>query len=169
MFKTTSIAWRDRIAARPVFDHLLPIGALAFWFFALAGVVPSDANARAYIYAGTATVSGLAMAASTFACSMTYQSSNVLMAHAREMFSKPLKRNWISVIRSNLLTSIAPLAALAVDGNSRSWGMAIAIYSVALLIARFNRALFWLQYTLFMQDVTVQIPKKIDVPMRSDL
>ncbi|WP_219816788.1 hypothetical protein, partial [Arthrobacter sp. 9E06] len=67
-----------------------------------------------------ATISGLAMAASTFVCAMTYQSGNILMAKVVQVQSRALRRNWVSIISSTLVTAVLPLAALAIDRTLNS-------------------------------------------------
>lgn len=156
-------------ARAPLVDHVLPLLGVALWIAVPQSYYPADETTRRSIYTLIATVSGLAMAATTFACSMTYQSANILMTRVRDLFSVPLKRNWVTIIRSNLMTALIPILALALDGVSAPWAVCIAMYAVLLLIARFLRALYWLQYTLFMQNLSVQVPDRIVVEAREDL
>ena len=109
------------------------------------------------------------MAASTFVCTMTYQSGNILMAKVVQVHSEALRRNWVSIIGSTLITAVLPLAALAIDQNLSGVASSITVYSLALLMTRFGRALFWMQYTLFMQDRSFQVPQKVQVALRADL
>lgn len=100
---------------------------------------------------------------------MTYQSGNILMAKVVQVHSSALRRNWMSVISSNLITAVIPLIALAIDHSNSGIASAATVYSLALLMTRFGRALWWMQYTLFLQDRSFQIPQKTKVNLRADL
>lgn len=160
---------KDFLAGHPSVDHAPAIATVLVWIFWVAELVVVPEASRPTIYAGVATISGLAMAASTFVCAMTYQSGNILMAKVVQVHSRALRRNWMSIISSTLVTAVLPLAALAIDRNLNSIASAITVYSLALLVARFGRALWWMQYTLFMQDQAFQIPQKTKVSLRADL
>jgi hypothetical protein len=160
---------KDFLAAHPLVDQLVATLAVLAWVFILADLVTVPEASRPTIYAGVATISGLAMAASTFVCSMTYQSGNILMAKVVQVHSVALRRNWVSIISSNLLTAVAPLVALAVDRSHSSIASAVTVYSLALLMTRFGRAIWWMQYTLFLQDRSFQIPPPTNVSIRADL
>jgi hypothetical protein len=165
----TEASIKDFIAAHPVVDHAAALAALLVWVFYVADLVVVPEASRPTIYAGVATISGLAMAASTFVCSMTYQSGNILMAKVVQVHSQALRRNWMSIISSALVTAVAPLVALAIDRTHSSVASAVTVYSLALLMTRFGRALWWMQYTLFMQDRSFDIPKETKVGVRADL
>ncbi|KRE72618.1 hypothetical protein [Arthrobacter sp. Soil762] len=156
-------------ANAPMVDHVLPLAGVALWFFIAQSYFPADDATRRSIYTLIATVSGLAMAATTFACSMTYQSANILMTRVKDLFAVSLKRNWVTIIRSNLMTALIPVVAMAIDGLSAHWAAGGALYAVLLLVARFLRALYWLQYTLFMQSLAAQVPEKVVVQAREDI
>lgn len=156
-------------AKAPALDQLLPIVAVMLWLVLAQSYVPSDDATRRNIYTLIATVSGLAMAATTFACSMTYQSANILMTRVKDLFAASLKRNWVTIIRSNLVTALIPVGAMAIDGLSAQWASGLALYAVVLLVARFLRALYWLQYTLFMQNLSAQVREKVIVEARADV
>lgn len=161
--------FRDFLAAHPLVDQLVAAGAVFLWVVFAADLVVVPEGSRPTIYAGLATISGLAMAASTFICAMTYQSGNILMAKVVQVHSLALRRNWMSIITSNLITAVIPLVALAVDHSNSNIASAAAVYALALLMTRFGRALWWMQYTLFMQDRSFQIPQKTEVNLRADL
>jgi hypothetical protein len=158
----------DKVAAHPIYDHVFPVLAVAVWVI-LAQWVPPQESARQWIYGSVATVSGLALAASTFACTMTYQSSNILMTQVRKMFTKELRRNWMAILRSALLTALLPLIALAIDSTNSAAATGVTLYAVFLLIARFLRSIFWLSYTLFMSETSESIPERREVSLRSGL
>lgn len=160
---------RDFLAEHPLVDQLVAVAAVLVWVFFVADLIVVPESSRPTIYAGVATISGLAMAASTFVCSMTYQSGNILMAKVVQVHSQALRRNWMSIISSNLITAVAPLVALAIDRSYSGIASAITIYSLALLMTRFGRALWWMQYTLFLQDRSFQIPQSTTVNVRADL
>lgn len=160
---------KDFLAAHPLVDHLVALTALLVWVLFAADLVVVPEASRPTIYAGVATISGLAMAASTFVCAMTYQSGNILMAKVVQVHSHALRRNWMSIISSTLITAVAPLISLAIDRTHSSIASAVTVYSLALLMTRFGRALWWMQYTLFMQDRSFQIPTTTKVGIRADL
>lgn len=157
------------VSEHPGVDQFVAVLATALWALLVTNWITVPDASRPTIYAGVATISGLAMAASTFVCTMTYQSGNLLMSKVVKTHAKALRRNWVSIIRSNLITAVIPLVALALDGTLHAVASAATIYALALLLTRSARALWWLQYTLFMQDLSVQIPERIKVAPRSDL
>jgi len=159
----------DTVAAHPFFDHLLPLILVVVWYFVTNAWTPPDASARQWVYGSVATVSGLALAASTFACTMTYQSSNILMTKVRARFTKELRRNWMAVLRSALLTAVMPIVALALDSTATKLSIALTIYAIGLLVTRFLRSLVWLEYTLFMSEHAETAIRRDDVPLRPGL
>lgn len=160
---------KDFVAAHPLTDHLPAILVIGAWFVFLAEIVVVPESTRPTLYAGVATISGLAMAASTFVCTMTYQSANILMSRVVKTHARDLSRNWISIIGSNLVTAVVPLVALAFDNSFHAAASAVTVYCLALLLARSARAIWWLQYTLFMQEKSFEVPEKAKVQLRADL
>jgi hypothetical protein len=165
---TAWVSLRNLWAARPFLDQLAPAAALIIW--ALLGCwTPNDDTITRNGLTVLATISGMAMAATTFACSMTYQSANILMARVKTVFAGELKRNWITIIRSNLLTAVVPLVGLMVSAEMMTVAVGLGVYAASLLVCRFLRATFWLQFTLFMQESSYAIPEKVAVHERADL
>lgn len=171
MVKTKRVqhAVGDLVAAHPGIDQVLPVLVAAFLFMVpeVTHFVPSEA--RGTIYATMATVSGLALAAATFVCTMTYQSANILMAGIIKSHATELRRNWTTIISSNLVTALLPLAALAMDERLPHIGIVIASYSVTLLCMRFSRAVWWLQYSLFRQEQAGNIVGTAKAGPRQDI
>ena len=159
----------DLVAAHPGIDQLLPVLVAAFLFMVpdVTHFVPS--GARETIYATMATVSGLALAAATFVCTMTYQSANILMTGIVRSHATELRRNWTTIISSNLVTALLPLAALAMDERLPHIGIVIASYAVTLLCVRFMRAVWWLQYSLFRQEQSGSIIGTAKAAPRQDI
>lgn len=160
---------RDVWAAHPILDWAAPIAAVCVWWLLAGGWRPGDGNALRSALTVAATVSGMAMAASTFACTMTYNSANILMSEVKKLFSDELKRNWVSVISSNLLTAAVPACALFISSDAPGAAAGAFVGSVPLLATRFLRAVFWLRLTLFMQKAANELPERVEVPMRADL
>lgn len=121
---------------------------------------------RAVVYGGVAAFGGLALAAATFACSMTYQSSNILMSRVRNEFASDLRVNWQSIIIWMLVGAVLPLVAALVDGLSARLGLTLAVGGLAFILIKVVRAMFWLGYTLFMDEVDQTLPQKIPAPAR---
>lgn len=163
---------RHLISSRPVIDHLLPVTVVAIWWFLLAGWVPSDVAARHWVYATMATVAGLVLAASTFACTMTYQASDSLMVKVRTKNSAILRRNWFAILQSSLATAALPLLCLAIDGTSPTLSAAIVVYMTTLLLLRFRRALSMLALVLFVTEHSRQFenaaPAQFVIPERKN-
>lgn len=167
--KRTRHAVGDVVAAHPGIDQVLPVlvAALLFMVPDVTHFVPS--GARGTIYATMATVSGLTLAAATFVCTMTYQSANILMAGIVRSHAAELRRNWTTIISSNLVTALLPLAALAMDTKLPHIGIVIASYAVTLLCVRFMRAVWWLQYSLFRQEQSANIIGTAKAAPRPDI
>ncbi|RZS62219.1 hypothetical protein EV386_2540 [Xylanimonas ulmi] len=152
------------LAAHPSPDHLLPSGIMVAWWFGTGQYVPVNPDARLAFFAGVAVVSGLVLAAATFVCALTYQSANILMAGVRRRYSRELKRNWSSIIVSAFLTAVGPIGAMLVDDVRPAIGIGVALYCIGLLVARAVRSVWWLNYTLFMQDIAESTPEKYALP-----
>lgn len=149
------------ILEHPRLDYALPLVLI------LAGAIfhnvptPTD-NDRLYLVAGVSTVAGLVMTAATFVCTLTYQSSNVLMNHVRLAYATTLRRNWVSIIVRSFVAAIAPVCTLAFAFPS--WvAVAASLVSLVLICQAFARAVFWMVYTLFMQDASSARPQ-IEAP-----
>ena len=142
---------RDLVASHPLLD-LLPITLLCL-LIAWAGVPLPNSAARLGLYQSAGAFAGLALATATFACSMTYQSSNVLLSRARSLFGPDIRRNWQSVILWLLAAAAAPLASFILEGHRPRVAVAITLASILVTIVKVLRAAFWLRYTLFMDEV----------------
>ena len=136
-------------------------GLIAVW--RLPGI---ELEMRAVIYGGVAAFGGLALAAATFACSMTYQSANILMSKVRNAYASDLRVNWQSIIIWMLAGSVLPLMAALVDGLSARLGLTLAFGGLAFILIKAVRAMFWLGYTLFMDEVEQTQPKSVPAPAR---
>lgn len=159
---------RDLLSSRPILDHSLPLIVLFAWWFFLSGWTPNDASTRQWVYATMATVSGLVLAASTFACTMTYQATDTLMVKVRQRNSAVLRRNWFAILQSSLATAALPLLCFAIDGELRQLSGAIVIYMTTLLLLRFRRALAMLALVLFVAENSSKLakatPAKLVIP-----
>lgn len=119
---------------------------------------------RSTVYSGAAAFGGLALAAATFACAMTYQSANVLLTHVRTKYAHLLRRNWTSIILWMLLSAILPLVAAALDAYSVHWSAGFAGFGMAMTLVKAVRATFWLGYTIFMDEIESDTPRIIPAP-----
>lgn len=142
----------DMVSDRPIVDHIVPLAALAVWWFFFQGWTPEDSAARQWIYATLATVAGLVLTASTFACTMTYQATDAMMVKIRRAKAGVLKKNWFSILQASLLSAALPIFCLALDGTSVELTGAIVVYMAPLLILRFRRALAMLALVLFVSE-----------------
>jgi len=158
---------QDFLASHPAVDHVAALGAVLAWS-AIFGATDVPEDARVQFLIGVATVSGLVLAAATFVAALTYQSANILMSRVRERYSTLLKRNWTSIIVSTMATAAAPVVAILFSKDHNFAALAVGIYSLALLATRFGRSVFWLRYTLFMQDTVDAAPGtyRLDPPRR---
>jgi uncharacterized membrane protein len=154
----------DALTAHPVFDQLIPVVATAAWLRFGGSLIPAEPGTRVSFYVGVATVSALVLAAATFVCTMTYQSTSALMSDVRRHFGRQLTRNWTSIIVAALVTSVVPILMILLDGKATTAAMAVSIYCVALLTVRFGRSVYWLSFTLFMDNAQMQVPEPYVVP-----
>lgn len=119
---------------------------------------------RSSIYGGASAFGGLALAAATFACSMTYQSANILLSQARATYSRELRRNWLSIILWMLFAAVLPLLGAGIDGWSSAWGLRLAGFGLAMTCIKAIRATFWLGYTLFMDEIEAGTLPTVEAP-----
>lgn len=141
---------REWVVQHPVIDHLpgLGLAVLAVWTGAFTTLPDGD---RTTLVIGATTVAALVMAAATFICAMTYQSANILMTQVRQRHAAALRRNWFSIIAGCFAAAILPILTVLTPA-SVSLAVAACLYSMGLVAARFARAMFWMSYTLFMQE-----------------
>lgn len=99
----------------------------------------------AFLEAG-ATTSGLVMATATFACTMTYQSSSMVMAAIRRRFGDAIRRSWGFIIVTTLLSSVAFALILALPPTTAVASVSIAL--LALTTLEGLRSVWWLTRTL---------------------
>lgn len=153
----------DFLAAHPAVDQLAPLGIVAAWLLLLAGSVPPSESPRMYIYAAVSTLSALVLAAATFVCTLTYQSSSTLVRGIRRRFATELRKNWSSILLGALGCAVLPIAAMAIDEHYTQIAFGFALYGLTLLIVKFSRSVFWLKYTLFMQEASTRLPEIIEL------
>lgn len=164
--------FRDHLAAWPLIDIIAALVLTAPWAIwgvratGLAGVEAADH--RIALYGVLATFCAFVLTAATFVCTMTYQSSNVLMNAALARYRPELRRNWIAILSATLLGAAVSLALLAIDPLTPFWSLVGAGYVLVLTLIRGARALYWLNYSLFGDELDGTRPAKIDldsVPM----
>ena len=152
----------------PLLD-LIPASILTGLAVLATLVLPlPDGEMRAVIYGGVAAFGGLALAAATFACSMTYQSANILMTRVRDAYAADLRRNWQSIILWMLASAVLPILGALVDSASVSVGLAMSLGGLAVIVIKAVRAMFWLGYTLFMDEVQQAQPRTLPAPKMPD-
>ncbi|MEJ6549485.1 hypothetical protein PQI66_08010 [Corynebacterium sp. USCH3] len=143
------------------------MAAVILWFFWGGDLVPDAGGTRLEIYGGVGTLAGLALAASTFACTMTYQSSNSLLTTMRETYHDELKRNWTSIILSSLACAVLPVLAMALDEHQPHLAFSMVTYALVLLVLRFGRSVWWLRLSLFIIDKSDLVTQAEAPPLRS--
>lgn len=165
--------FRDHLAAWPFIDAIAALALAApwaVWGVQATGLVGLEAAAhRVALYGVLATFCAFVLTAATFVCTMTYQSTNVLMNAALTRYRPELRRNWISILTSTLLSAAVSLGLLAIDLATPFWSLVIAGYVLSLTLLKGVRALYWLNYSLFGDELhAAERPAKIDlenVPM----
>lgn len=163
---------KDHLAAWPFIDAIAALffaTPWAVWGVAATGLAGVEmADHRIAIYEVLATFCAFVLTAATFVCTMTYQSTNVLMNAALSRYRPELRRNWISILTSALLGAAVSLGLLAIDLTSPYWSLVIAGYVLILTLIKGARALYWLNYSLFGDELHPDRPARIDldtVPM----
>ncbi|MBK5030411.1 Na+:H+ dicarboxylate symporter [Bifidobacterium longum subsp. longum] len=110
-----------------------------------------------YLFVALSTLSGLAMAAVTFICSMSYQSESRYMRIAHERYHDELSRNWVSIIAWTTVTAVLPLISLCLWSSHQGVSTAISIYALVMMAAKLGRSIHWMKYTLFIQKASMTI------------
>ncbi|PWH05223.1 hypothetical protein DEO23_14175 [Brachybacterium endophyticum] len=165
----------DRITSRPIYDQAPAIVAAAAWAFWGVGALglddPALSSQRAAIYTSLGTLSALVLASATFVCTMTYQSTNMLMNAAFKKFRPEIRRNWLSILATALVAAAVSVSLLATDSLSPRWSLVVGGYILAIILIRGLRALYWLNYSLFGDELDGARRKKVElegVPLLKD-
>lgn len=148
----TKSKFLDFLTEHPAVDYVAPTAVLIVWFCIAGFWVPGDVAARQWAYTSIATISGLSLAASTFACTITYQTTDSLMVQVRRKYRLVLKRNWVAILRSTLVTALLPIIALLLELVSAPLAFGVVLIATGLLVCRFTRSLYWLTFTLFVTE-----------------
>lgn len=141
---------RERLVQHPAIDHV-PASILAALTLVSGSFADLPTEDRTTLVMGVTTIAALVMAAATFVCAMTYQSANILMAQVRQRHADALRRNWSSIIAGCFVAATLPILTLLAPASSRL-AVTVCLYSLSLVAARFVRAMFWMAYTLFMDE-----------------
>lgn len=140
----------------PLIDFVAPllvfVGVL-FIALAAGGSSLVDEAGRRAIYTGAASVSALGFTASTFVCTMVYQSTNYLMSDIRTKHNAAVRRNWTTILATLPVVAVAAVFLHALDSWFSDLAIATAAGLLALVIALMIRAVWWLRRTLFLEDV----------------
>lgn len=150
--KRLKSVWSDH----PRVDFVLPVllgGIVLVIALSNSGSSLIDEAGRRVVYTGLASLSALGFTASTFVCTMTYQSSNYLMSDIRKHHSAAVRRNWTSILATLLGAAVTALILHAVDAWFSDLAIGVAAGLLALVAAQMYRALWWLKRTLFIEDV----------------
>lgn len=141
---------RDLATDRPAIDQLpsLALG-LATYVWGTEFVTLLAEPTRIALYQAVAALAGLVLAAATFVCTLTYQSSSFIMSAVRRTHAGQIRRNWVAILRSLLLGSVLAVLAIMADRLSPLLAMSITMYTLTLVVARGVRAIWWLKFTLF--------------------
>ncbi|MBN0039345.1 hypothetical protein JN535_04045 [Cellulosimicrobium cellulans] len=146
-------------------DQVIPIAATAAYAGVLSDMTPEIPDVRVAFYVGISTLAALAVAAATFVCTMTYQSTGEHMRAVRRHYGEVLRRNWTSILVSTLVAATLPLLAILVDTRWRQAAMLIAVYSLVLVAVRFVRSIYWLRITLFLERAADELPEPMAVKL----
>lgn len=145
----------DTFAAHPSVDWLVvaPVGAGASWLMWGDRVDLTDGSRSAFL-GGVATLAGLVLAAATFICTLTYQSTSQQVAYVRKHFGPELRRNWRAIFASILAAAVATLVAFLILDTRPEIAMSVGVFGLVTVVVRAARAHYWLSYTLFMHQVS---------------
>lgn len=141
----------DAWTRRPGLDYIVlvvPIGFFFWWPFDLV----SKEN-YSDLALGVSTLGGLLLAAATFICTLTYQSTSASISKARARFDKELRKNWSAIILGAFHAALLPLIGIGVLDRSLQVATLAVLAGVSMIIARTWRALFWLRNTLFLDSL----------------
>lgn len=133
--------------------------ALAYGVIALG--IPDSEGVPAAFLGAVAGIAGLAFAAATFVCTMTYQSTNYLMSGLRKSHHRQIRRNWISILSSLLLSGIAAAFGTLTVSWAPNAAATLGIFCATVVLVRSFRALWWLRQTLFIEDVAFEKPERM--------
>lgn len=129
---------------RPYLDVLPPLLSLVLLF------VSPTIRSLDSLYAALSTLAGIVVATVTFTSSSVYGSDTKLMQEVREKFGATISNNVISMIVLTLLAAFLPLASMLI-GTGR-WGLTLALASAIIVVEESLRCIFWIRYTLLMND-----------------
>lgn len=129
---------------RPYLDILPPLLSLVL-LFASPTIRSSDS-----LYAALSTLAGIVIATVTFTSSFVYGSDTKLMQVVREKFGLTISNNVISMIVLTLFAAFLPLASMLI--GTGTWGLILALASAIIVVEESLRCIFWIRYTLFMND-----------------
>lgn len=159
------------IVAHPWVDYIPALMATALWSLlgigatGLLDAAPQQSASRLEIYVGLGTFCGLVLASATFVCTMTYQSSNILMNRVVRYYKAELRRNWVAILGSTLLSAVLALTLIAVDARLPFVALSVAGLLLSLTLLRGVRALYWLNYSLFGDELQPEHRPKVEVPL----
>lgn len=153
-------AIRSYWADRPVLD-LLPItlGAAVLSVAALYAGLPGAPDVLMAFLAAVAGIAGLALAAGTFVCTMTYQSTNYLMSDLRRLHHAAIRHNWIWILSSLLLSGIGAAFTVLISRWAPHAALVLGITLAMVTLVVSLRAVWWLKQTLFIEDAATALPE----------
>lgn len=145
---STVTRFKDVHLLHPSMDFaVIPFGLLAAWLAIVSINLSAHDEMRLATYAGLITLSGLSMAAVTFARSTLYGAHSDAMAKIRDSFKEPLRNNWRSIIRDTFIIAVAGILCFWVDAVNPALAVYIAGGTLALLAARVLRAFAWMEFS----------------------
>lgn len=128
----------------PYFDIIPPLLSLVL-LFANPTIRISDG-----LYAALSTLAGIVVATVTFTSSFVYGSDTKLMKIVRERFGPIISDNVISMTVLTLFSAFLPLASMLIGAGA--CGPILALASTIIIVEEFLRCIFWMRYTLFMDN-----------------
>jgi hypothetical protein len=91
------------------------------------------------------------------------------MSKVVERFSHEIRKNWVSIILWSFFSAAGPILCIILNGFNRELTFVATVYLGILLVLKFLRSVWWLQFTLFMQNESFRIPPQAKFAIREDL
>jgi hypothetical protein len=151
---------RSIVSDHPAVD-LIPVAAVVIVLFVIPARLSGQVDHRLALYGAATAFAGLVLAAATFVCTLTYQSTSYLMSDIRKTHANAIRRNWVSILTWVLLAGAADLAAFVVDPSSPRVAVGIVLCSLVLVLAKGLRSIWWLKFTLFVDHASELSPPRL--------
>ncbi|VEI24480.1 Uncharacterised protein [Rothia aeria] len=139
----------DRYTFSLKYDYVLP--CVLFIFSILISSAEKKENLNIAFSSAALTFSAFVLTAAVFACSMTYQSSNIVISSIRKTYSTELRKNWSSIIFWSLFCAFFSAISIPLIPLSSSLSYIIAFVSIGMSLMKGIRSVIWLK-TVFLSE-----------------